>query len=163
MTAPEPTRPAAEHTDAVALDLDAIRDRAEWAQQAIGTASTAYRTVSEDVPALVAEVRRLTEAENDAIRAHDDLEVKLAASMADADRLVTENGLWRERNGSWRTRAEVAEAEVVTLRARLAAVKAMASKLRDEAAIGRDAHRSHTLRYAVKHFRAALATTGEGQ
>ena len=161
MTAPEQSRPADEHIDAVALDLDAIRDRAEWAQQAIGTASTAYRTVSEDVPALVAEVRRLTEAENDAIRAHDDLEVKLAASMA--DRLVTENGLWRERNGSWRTRAEVAEAEVVTLRARLAAVKAMASKLRDEAAIGRDAHRSHTLRYAVKHFRAALATTGEGQ
>ena len=123
----------------------------------------------EDVPALVAEVRRLTEAENDAIRAHDDLEVKLAASMADADRLVTENGLWRERNGSWRTRAESAEAEVVTLRARLAAVEAIHGRTHwcfggDDPDDLRDniVFEPNTEWWPCPTF-AALATTGEGQ
>ena len=53
MTAPEPT-PAAEHIDAVALDLDAITRRATYLFP-----TYARRVLDEDVPALVAEVRSL--------------------------------------------------------------------------------------------------------
>jgi len=53
---------------------------------------------------------------------------------------------------AWMERAEAAEAEVVTLRANVAAVEGLAERLEREARNG----------YAAR-LRAALATTGEGQ
>ncbi len=133
---------------AVALDLDGATARAEWAQQAIGTASTAYRTVSEDVPALVAEVRRLTE-ENTII------------DRACVRRL--------DQSIAWMERAEAAEAEVVTLRARLAGVE---ETLHDADATSEflaasvdthDAAMAGAVFAVTDNVRAALATTGEDQ
>ena len=90
MTAPEPTPTAAEHIDAVALDLDAIEARAnaatEWNGPIGGPATDVAR---KDVPALVAYARRKS------------------ALAADSH-----------------ARAESAEAEVRSLRAKVAAVEA---------------------------------------
>ncbi len=120
---------------AVALDLDGVTARAEWAQQAIGTASTAYRTVSEDVPVLVAEVRRLTESRST-------VAANLAASLL-------------------RT-----EAEVRTLRARLAEAEALADQWADRKrsdGMSGNAWIGLTLSGVAADLRAALATTGEGE
>ena len=97
--------------------------------------------LGEDVPALVAEVRRLTE-ENTII------------DRACVRRL--------DQSIAWMERAEAAEAEVVTLRARLAAAEALHWKVG-----GACSHCSQRSDYAVAwpcETAVALAgTTGEGQ
>ena len=115
------------------LDLDAVE--AEFLRQCGGCdaglmvgCTCSQRDFRPTMLALVAEVRRLTE-ERSTVAAN------LAASL-----LLAEN------------RAESAEAEVATLRARLAAVEGLAERLEREARNG----------YAAR-LRAALATTGEGQ
>jgi hypothetical protein len=94
----------------------------------------------EDVPALVAEVRRLTE-ENTII------------DRACVRRL--------DQSIAWMERAESAEAEVVTLRARLAAVEAVERGLSEGwVMLATVSDRAEF----VRDLRAALAvTTGEGQ
>ena len=99
MTAPEPN-PTAEHIDAVALDLDAI--------EAAALADDGWWSVP--AFALVAEVRRLT------VEAATQREWFEAADAA-AERRLDQSIAWMER-------AEAAEAEVVTLRAKVAAVEA---------------------------------------
>ena len=135
MTAPEPT-PTDEHTDAVALDLDAIEARAnaatEWNGPIGGPATDVAR---KDVPALVAEVRRLTES-------RATVAANLAASLLRA------------------------EAEVVTLRAKVTAVQALAEK-RDvlyppKWAFGAEENYCNGYRQARADFIAAMAT-GEGK
>ena len=147
----------------VGLDLDAI--------EAAALADDGWWSVP--VLALVAEVRRLTEESERLKRGGAELgrildrTLTMALDASGRHDVIEEDGdgdweiVWETLAGL-QPRAESAEAEVGTLRAKVAAVEALASKLRDEAAIGRDTHRSHTLRYAVKHFRAALAT-GEGK
>ena len=83
------------------------------------------------VIALVAEVRRLT-----GVRAECERQFQAQVGLVAAET----------------TRAESAEAEVVTLRAKVAAVEGLAERLEREARNG----------YAAR-LRAALATTGEGQ
>jgi len=116
MTAPEPTRPADEHTDAVALDLDGV---------------VAHRDN------LAAMIRRLS----DFLDGRGLNSWKHGACWAAEDAIK-----------SLTARAEAAEAEVVTLRANVAAVEGLAERLEREARNG----------YAAR-LRAALATTGEGQ
>ena len=101
--------------------------------------------LGEDVPALVAEVRRLTE-ENTII------------DRACVRRL--------DQSIAWMERAEAAEAEVVTLRAKVAAVQALAEK-RDVLYPPKftfDAATNYVngYRQARADFRAALST-GEGE
>ena len=134
MTATEPTRPADEHTDAVALDLDAVE--AEFLRQCGGCdaglmvgCTCSQRDFRPTMLALVAEVRRLTRL-----------------GQCDLDLLM---------------RAESAEAEVVTLRARLAAVEAAAHDwpCSDDTCDGDCTGCSY-----ASDLRAALAvTTGEGE
>ena len=131
---------------AVALDLDAIEERAKgvWKHswEVIGhrDASRAIGDLlSDDVPALVAEVRRLTE-ENAII------------DRACVRRL--------DQSIAWMERADSAEAEMVTLRARLAAVEALVNNGQTVGWIERD---GDVAWIAADAIRAALATTGEGQ
>ena len=136
MTAPEPTRPADEHTDAVALDLDAI--------EAAALADDGWWSVP--VLALVSEVRRLT------VEAATQREWFEAADAA-ADRRLDQSIAWMER-------AEAAEAEVVTLRAKVAAVEAVERGLSEGwVMLATVSDRAEF----VRTFRAALAATGEGQ
>ena len=146
MTAPEPTRPADEHTDAVALDLDGVV--AEFLRQCGGCdaglmvgCTCSQRDFRPTMLALVAEVRRLTE-ESEARRVREMDAVDLAMSE--------------------RARALSAEAEVVTLRARLAEAEALHWKVG-----GACSHCSQRSDYAVAwpcETAVALAgTTGEGQ
>ena len=136
MTAPEPTRPADEHTDAVALDLDAI--------EAAALADDGWWSVP--VLALVSEVRRLT------VEAATQREWFEAADAAAGRRLG--------QSIAWMKRAEAAEAEVVTLRVKLAAVEAVERGLSEGwVMLATVSDRAEF----VRTFRAALATTGEGQ
>jgi len=102
----------------------------------------------EDVPALVAEVRRLTE-ENTII------------DRACVRRL--------DQSIAWMERAEAAEAEVVTLRARLAAVEETlhgadaTSEFLAASGDTHDAAMAGAVFAVTDNVRAALATTGEGE
>ena len=164
MTAPEPT-PAAEHIDAVTLDLDAIEadalaalnpSRCRCTVQSGSVYSSqcprhdprdpGYRAPWQMPPAtalaLVAEVRRLTE----------DIDQCWVPLYHDTK---------HERDQA-EARAESAEAEVVTLRARLAEAEALHWKVG-----GACSHCSQRSDYAVAwpcETAVALAgTTGEGQ
>ena len=128
---------------AVALDLDAVE--AEFLRQCGGCdaglmvgCTCSQRDFRPTMLALVAEVRRLT------AEAATQREWFEAADAA-AERRLDQSIAWMER-------AEAAEAEVVTLRANVAAVEGLAERLEREARNG----------YAAR-LRAALATTGEGQ
>ena len=102
--------------------------------------------LGEDVPALVAEVRGLTE---EAATQREWFE----AADAAAERRLDQSIAWMER-------AEAAEAEVVTLRAKVAAVEAVEdSWSRRTLPWPAWPHVHHWLR----DLRAALATTGEGE
>ena len=95
--------------------------------------------------ALVAEVRRLTEA-----RAESERQFQAQVGLAAAEM----------------SRAEAAEAEVRTLRARLAAVEALADQWADRKrsdGMSGNAWIGLTLSGVAADLRAALATTGEGQ
>ena len=142
MTAPEPT-PTAEHIDAVALDLDGVV--AEFLRQCGGCdaglmvgCTCSQRDFRPTMLALVAEVRRLTSHA-------DGLSANLGGDLI-----------------AWAARAEAAEAEVVTLRARLAEAEALHWKVG-----GACSHCSQRSDYAVAwpcETAVALAgTTGEGQ
>ena len=133
MTAPEPTRPADEHTDAVALDLDAIHET-------ICDNFTGMAEVRQAADLLVAEVRRLT-----GVRAECERQFQAQVGLVAAET----------------TRAEAAEAEVVTLRAKVAAVEALVNNGQTVGWIERD---GDVAWIAADAIRAALAvTTGEGQ
>ena len=145
MTAPERVRPADEHTGTVALDLDAI--------EAAALADDGWWSVP--VLALVAEVRRLT------AEAATQREWFEAADAA-AERRLDQSIAWMER-------AEAAEAEVVTLRAKVAAVEAIHGRTHwcfggDDPDDLRDniVFEPNTEWWPCPTF-AALATTGEGQ
>ena len=104
------------------------------------------------VIALVAEVRRLT------AEAATQREWFEAADAA-AERRLDQSIAWMER-------AEAAEAEVVTLRARLAAVESLADEWADRKrsdGMSGNAWIGLTLSGVAADLRAALATTGEGQ
>ena len=119
-----------------------------------------------DVPDLVAKVRRLTE---EAATQREWFE----AADAAAERRLDQSIAWMER-------AEAAEAEVVTLRARLAAVEARVVEwesdrdvclawIADPAMHADEGHPDRLSRVAdsldrhARAMRAALATAGEGQ
>ena len=95
--------------------------------------------LGEDVPALVAEVRGLTEKAREA---------RALTSIHSLAMLKAQE------------RAEAAEAEVVTLRARLAAVESLVNNGQTVGWIERD---GDVAWIAADAIRAALATTGEGQ
>ena len=142
MTAPEPTRPADEHTDAVALDLDALHET-------ICDKFTGMAEVRQSADLLVAEVRRL-------VKFRDWWKASSLANAEDVRRLTAICHDWRDRS-------EAAEAEVVTLRARLARSRSRycgcgwcCSNNADGVVPG-DAH------LICSRYRAALATTGEVQ
>ena len=152
MTAPEPTL-TAEHTDAVALDLDGVV--AEFLRQCGGCdaglmvgCTCSQRDFRPTMLALVAEVRRLT------AEAATQREWFEAADAA-AERRLDQSIAWMER-------AEAAEAEVVTLRAKVAAVEDLHWKVG-----GACSHCSQRSDYAVAwpcETAVALAvTTGEGE
>ncbi len=140
---------------AVTLDLDAVE--AEFLRQCGGCdaglmvgCTCSQRDFRPTMLALVAEVRRLT------AEAATQREWFEAADAA-AERRLDQSIAWMER-------AESAEAEVVTLRARLAEADALPDEWEGEA----DANETHpkecrTLLSAASQLRAALATTGEGQ
>ena len=97
------------------------------------------------VIALVAEVRRLT-----GVRAECERQFQAQVGLVAAET----------------TRAESAEAEVVTLRARLAAVESLADQWADRKrsdGMSGNAWIGITLAGVAADLRAALATTGEGQ
>ena len=165
MTAPEPT-PTAEHIDAVALDLDGVV--AEFLRQCGGCdaglmvgCTCSQRDFRPTMLALVAEVRRLT------AEAATQREWFEAADAA-AERRLDQSIAWMER-------AEAAEAEVVTLRARLAAVEALPPSWIASTAEGMGRKIDHWrgddyaegfdagVESCADTLRAALATTGEGQ
>ena len=103
--------------------------------------------LGEDVPALVAEVRGLTE---EAATQREWFE----AADAAAERRLDQSIAWMER-------AEAAEAEVVTLRAKVAAVEALVNNGQTVGWIERD---GDVAWIAADAIRAALAvTTGEGE
>ena len=144
---------------AVALDLDAVE--AEFLRQCGGCdaglmvgCTCSQRDFRPTMLALVAEVRRLT------AEAATQREWFEAADAA-AERRLDQSIAWMER-------AEAAEAEVVTLRARLAAVEALTEK-RDvlyppKFAFDAATNYVNGYRQARADFRAALAvTTGEGE
>ena len=142
MTAPEPTRPTDEHTDAVALDLDALHET-------ICDKFTGMAEVRQSADLLVAEVRRL-------VKFRDWWKASSLANAEDVRRLTAICHDWRDRS-------EAAEAEVVTLRARLARSRSRycgcgwcCSNNADGVVPG-DAH------LICSRYRAALATTGEGE
>ena len=150
MTAPEPTRPADEHTDAVALDLDGVE--AEFLRQCGGCdaglmvgCTCSQRDFRPTMLALVAEVRRLT-----GVRAECERQFQAQVGLVAAET----------------TRAESAEAEVVTLRAKVAAAEALADQWADRKrsdGMSGNAWIGLTLSGVAADLRAALATTGEGQ
>ena len=139
MTAPEPTRPADEHTGTVALDLDAI--------EAAALADDGWWSVP--VLALVAEVRRLTESRS-----------TVAANLA-ASLLLAENRAEAE--------VATLRAKVATLRARLAAVEETlhdadaTSEFLAASGDTHDAAMAGAVFAVTDNVRAALATTGEGE
>ena len=155
MTAPEPTRPADEHTDAVALDLDAVE--AEFLRQCGGCdaglmvgCTCSQRDFRPTMLALVAEVRRLIESRST-------VAANLAASLLRAEAEVRTlrakvNGLHEELLRG--------DPDVVTLRARLAAVEALTVDwpCSDDTCDGDCTGCAY-----ASDLRAALATTGEGQ
>ena len=98
MTAPEPN-PTAEHTDAVALDLDAVHET-------ICDKFTGMAEVRQSADLLVAEVRRL-------VKFRDWWKALSLANAEDVRRLTAICHDWRDRS-------EAAEAEVGTLRDTLA-------------------------------------------
>ncbi len=127
------------------LDLDAMARRYSTA--------TDDEVIYEMYPALEAEVGRLT------AEAATQREWFEAADAA-AERRLDQSIAWMER-------AEAAEAEVVTLRARLAAVEALADQWADRKrsdGMSGNAWIGLTLSGVAADLRAALAgTTGEGQ
>ena len=142
MTAPEPTRPTDEHTDAVAPNLDALHET-------ICDKFTGMAEVRQSADLLVAEVRRL-------VKFRDWWKASSLANAEDVRRLTAICHDWRDRS-------EAAEAEVVTLRARLARSRSRycgcgwcCSNNADGVVPG-DAH------LICSRYRAALATTGEVQ
>ena len=157
MTAPEPTRPADEHTDAVALDLDAIHET-------ICDNFTGMAEVQQAADLLVAEVRRLaalciplTDLAQELDLSRQNLHHSRAMSSAHFERAERE-----------KARAESAEAEVVTLRARLAAVEALHWEVEGKCAHCRDCYHDDYLAWPCPTA-AALASsptpseTGEGE
>lgn len=133
---------------AVALDLDAIEARAGQVER-LGPdfdALMVRKMAGEDAPALVAEVRRLRQ----------DIDECWVPLYHDTK---------HERDQA-EARAESAEAEVVTLRARLAAVEALADQWADRKrsdGMSGNAWIGLTLSGVAADLRAALATTGEGE
>ena len=126
---------------AVALDLDAVE--AEFLRQCGGCdaglmvgCTCSQRDFRPTMLALVAEVRRLTSHA-------DGLSENLGGDLI-----------------AWAARAEAAEAEVVTLRARLAAVEALVNNGQTVGWIERD---GDVAWIAADAIRAALATTREGE
>ena len=152
MTAPEPTRPADEHTDAVALDLDALARRYSTA--------TDDEVIYEMYPALEAEVRRLTGSLEIVHQRLTD-----PGHPLDSIRFACQH-IYAALEGKSRplalatARAEAAEAAVVTLRAKVAAVEALVNNGQTVGWIERDGDVAWIAADAV---RAALATTGEGE
>ena len=136
----------------VGLDLDAI--------EAAALADDGWWSVP--AFALVAEVRRLaalciplTDLAQELDMARQNLHHSRAMSSAHFERAERENA-----------RAEAAEAEVGTLRARLAAVESLADEWADRKrsdGMSGNAWIGITLAGVAADLRAALATTGEGQ
>ena len=129
---------------AVALDLDAVE--AEFLRQCGGCdaglmvgCTCSQRDFRPTMLALVAEVRGLTE------------EAREARALTSIHSLAMLKA---------QERAESAEAEVVTLRARLAAVESLVNNGQTVGWIERD---GDVAWIAADAIRAALATTGEGQ
>ena len=94
----------------------------------------------------------------------------IAVADAEVRRLTSHaDGLSANLGGdliAWAARAEAAEAEVVTLRARLAAVEALADQWADRKrsdGMSGNAWIGLTLSGMAADLRAALATTGKGQ
>lgn len=127
--------------------------------------------------ALVAEVRRLTadleKYRRGARTLGETVEWQARAALDASGRhdVIEEDGdgdwgvVW-ETLAELRPRAEAAEAEVVTLRARLAAVEALADQWADRKrsdGMSGNAWIGLTLSGVAADLRAALATTGEGQ
>jgi len=167
MTAPEPTRPA-EHIDAVALDLDervarygaAIWDASRHDEGTISWAGA--NVVARAVIAVAdAEARDRTAPASepyDAGAVNESYEDGYDQGHADAHA----DGAAPDRLCKALARAEAAEAEVVTLRARLAEAEALHWKVG-----GACSHCSQRSDYAVAwpcETAVALAgTTGEGE
>ena len=158
MTAPEPTRPADEHTDAVALDLDAIHET-------ICDNFTGMAEVQQAADLLVAEVRRLAAL---CIPLTDlAQELDLSRQNLHHSRAMSPSAHF-ERAEREKARAESAEAEVVTLRARLAAVEALHWDVEGKCAHCRDCYHDDYLAWPCPTA-AALASsptpseTGEGE
>ena len=176
---------------AVALDLDAVE--AEFLRQCGGCdaglmmgCTCSQRDFRPTMLALVAEVRRL-------VKYRDWWKASSLANAEDVRRLAAICHDWRDRSEaaeaevgrltaidddlSWQIHetgglleraqaAEAAEAEVVTLRARLAAVEALADQWADRKrsdGMSGNAWIGITLAGVAADLRAALATTGEGQ
>jgi hypothetical protein len=127
--------------------------------------------------ALVAEVRRLTadleKYRRGARTLGETVEWQARAALDASGRhdVIEEDGdgdwgvVW-ETLAELRPRAEAAEAEVVTLRARLAAVEALADQWADRKrsdGMSGNAWIGLTLSGVAADLRAALATTGEGE
>ena len=108
------------------------------------------------------QLRKIAEAEARAVWSWADLE----AGELDAGGLRHLLGLRSEALARVAARAESAEAEVVTLRARLAAVEALADQWADRKrsdGMSGNAWIGLTLSGVAADLRAALATTGEGE
>jgi hypothetical protein len=151
---------------AVALDLDAIEARAnaatEWNGPIGGPATDVAR---KDVPALVAYARRKSALAADS---------HARAEVAEAEvRRLTESRATVAANLS--ASLMLADAEVVTLRVKLAAVEALADRwqkyaatldpmsVESAASIAAIATMKGAYEGCAEKIRAALATTGEGQ
>ena len=124
--------------------------------------------------ALVAEVRRLTESRSTVaanlaaslLRAEAEVRTLQARSQHEHERWKVAHGKVDRKRRYWKSRAEAAEADVVTLRARLAAVEALADQWADRKrsdGMSGNAWIGLTLSGVAADLRAALATTGEGQ
>ena len=139
---------------AAALDLDAIEARQKAAASArweiIGDRDgprALMALLGEDVPALVAEVRRVTEVNERLKRGGTELGRILDRALTMAlDASGCHDVIEKDGDGDWevvwetlaglRPRAEAAEAEVVTLRARLAALQVVVSHSAESCADG---------------------------
>lgn len=113
---------------------------------------TGMAEVRQAADLLVAEVRRL-------VKYRDWWKASSLANAEDVRRLTAICHDWRDRS-------EAAEAEVVTLRARLAAAEALADQWADRKrsdGMSGNAWIGLTLSGVAADLRAALATTGEGQ
>ena len=127
------------------LDLDALHET-------ICDKFTGMAEVQQAADLLVADVRRL-------VKYRDWWKASSLANAEDVRRLTAICHDWRDRS-------EAAEAEVVTLRARLAAVEALADQWADRKrsdGMSGNAWIGLTLSGVAADLRAALATTGEGQ